>query len=146
MKSFIPKVDEIQRDWYVVDATDKPVGRLAAEVASIIRGKHKPTFTPHLDVGDFVIVINADKVKLTGGKEDKKIYKHYTGYPSGLREFKAKFVRERNPTRLVAQAVRGMLPKNRFGTSVVHQTESICRQRASACGTAAQRIGIGSLR
>ena len=118
MKSFMPKVEEVERDWYVIDATDKPAGRLAVEAANILRGKNKPTYTPHVDTGDFVVVINAEKVRLTGTKEDKKIYKHYTGYSSGLREFKASFVRERNPTRIVTQAVRGMIPHNRLGRKV----------------------------
>ena len=115
MKTFLPKVNDLGREWYVVDATDIPAGRLATQLASILRGKNKPTFTPHLDTGDFIIVINAEKVRLTGNKEETKIYKHYTGYPSGLREFPAKMIRERNPTRIVAQAVRGMLPHNRLG-------------------------------
>jgi len=115
MKTFLPKVNDLGREWYVVDATDIPAGRLATEIASILRGKNKPTFTPHLDTGDFIIVINAEKVRLTGNKEETKIYKHYTGYPSGLREFPAKMIRERNPNRIVTQAVRGMLPHNRLG-------------------------------
>ena len=115
MKTFLPKVDEIERDWILIDATNLPLGRLAAEIATILRGKNKTTFTPHLDVGDFVVVINAEKVALTGTKEDKKIYKHYTGYASGLKEFKASFIRETNPTRMIKQAVHGMLPKNRLG-------------------------------
>lgn len=115
MKTFLPKVNEIERDWILIDATNLPLGRLAAEIATILRGKNKTTFTPHLDVGDFVVVINAEKVALTGTKEDKKIYKHYTGYAGGLKEFKASFIRETNPTRMIKQAVHGMLPKNRLG-------------------------------
>ena len=115
MKTTLPKESEIQKNWYVVDATDRSAGRLAVGIANVLRGKNKPTFTPHLDTGDFVVVVNAEKVKLTGSKEEQKIYKHYTGYPSGLKEFKASFVRERNPTRILSQAVRGMLPKNRLG-------------------------------
>ena len=118
MKTTLPKESEIQRDWYVVDATDRPAGRLAVQIANMLRGKTKPTFTPHLDTGDFVVVINADKVKLTGSKEEKKIYKHYTGYPSGLKEYTADQVREKNPTRIISQAVRGMLPHNRLGRSM----------------------------
>lgn len=102
----------------MVDATDKPAGRLAVSIANILRGKNKPTFTPHLDTGDFVVVINAEKVKLSGTKNAKKIYKHYTGYPGGLKEYKADFVRETNPTRIISQAVRGMLPHNRLGRQV----------------------------
>jgi large subunit ribosomal protein L13 len=110
-----PKAEEIDRNWYVVDATDQPAGRLAVKIANVIRGKAKPIYTPHVDTGDHVIVINAEKVKLTGSKDEQKIYKHYTGYPSGLREYTAKTVRERNPTRIMTQAVRGMLPKTRLG-------------------------------
>jgi len=118
MKTTLPKEDEIQRTWYVVDATGRPAGRLAVAIANILRGKTKPTFTPHLDTGDFVIVVNAEKVKLTGGKEEKKIYKDYTGYPNGLRERPAKMIRARKPERIIEQAVRGMLPHNRLGRQV----------------------------
>lgn len=114
MKSFAAKKEEIERKWYLVDATNQPAGRLAVKIAEVLRGKGKPTFTPNVDMGDFVVVVNADKVKLTGTKEEKKIYKHYTGYPSGLKEFPAKTIRAKNPTRIVMQAVRGMLPKNRL--------------------------------
>lgn len=115
MKTTLPKISEIERTWFVVDATDKPAGRLASSIAQILRGKTKVTYTPHLDVGDFVVVINADKVKLTGGKEDKKIYKDYTGYQGGLKQVMASRVRATNPTRIITQAVRGMLPHNRLG-------------------------------
>ena len=118
MKTTFPKESEIERSWYVVDATDKPAGRLAVQISNNIRGKNTPIYAPHLDTGDFVVVINADKVKLTGNKEEQKIYKHYTGYPSGLREYKAKVIREKNPTRIVRQAVRGMLPHTRQGRKV----------------------------
>jgi len=118
MKSFAAKKEEIDRVWYLVDATDLPAGRIATKIAEILRGKTKPTFTPHVDMGDFVVVINAEKVKLTGSKDENKIYKHYTGYSSGLREYSAKVVREKDPTRIVMQAVRGMLPHNRLGRAV----------------------------
>lgn len=115
MTTTLLKESEIQRDWFLVDATDRPAGRLAVEIARILRGKHKPTFAPHMDIGDFVVVINAEKVKLTGAKEEQKIYKHYTGYQSGLKEFTAKTVRERNPERIIESAVKGMLPKTNLG-------------------------------
>lgn len=118
MTTTFPKQNEIDRKWYLVDAAGVPAGRLATKVANILRGKTKPIFTPHVDTGDFVIVINADKVRLSGTKEDKKIYKHYTGYPSGLKEFPASTIREKNPTRIVTQAVKGMLPKTRQGRHV----------------------------
>lgn len=115
MKTTLPKVSEIQRSWFVVDATDQSAGRLAVHIANVLRGKTKPTFTPHLDTGDFVVVVNAGKVKLTGTKDDKKIYKHYTGYPGGLKQYTARLVRAQNPRRIISQAVRGMLPHNRLG-------------------------------
>lgn len=118
MSTTFPKESEITREWYVVDATDRATGRLAVDIANVLRGKNKRTFTPHVDGGDFVIVINAEKVKLTGSKEEQKIYKHYTGYPSGLREFPAKTIRERKPERIITQAVRGMLPTSRQGRKV----------------------------
>ena len=118
MKTTFPKESEIERKWYLLDAADQPAGRLAVEIAKIIRGKNKPVFTPHIDVGDFVVVINAEKIRLTGKKEHQKIYKNYTGYPSGLKEFSAATVREKNPTRIVSQAVRGMLPKTRQGRKI----------------------------
>jgi len=118
MKTTFPKESEIERKWYLFDAADQPAGRLAVEIAKIIRGKKKPIFTPHIDVGDFVVVINAEKIRLTGKKEDQKIYKNYTGYPSGLKEFSAATIRAKNPTRIVSQAVRGMLPKTRQGRKI----------------------------
>jgi large subunit ribosomal protein L13 len=112
MKSYIASNPGTEREWLIIDAADHPVGRLAARIADALRGKDKPTFTPHVDMGAFVIVINAEKVKLTGRKEEQKIYKRYTGYRSGLKEVPASVVREKNPERIVQQAVRGMLPKN----------------------------------
>lgn len=113
MKTTLVKENEIERNWLLVDATDKPLGRLAVQIAALLRGKNKVTFAPHIDQGDFVVVTNAAKVKLTGNKEEQKIYKHYTGYSSGLREFPARHIRAKNPTRMVTQAVAGMLPKNK---------------------------------
>lgn len=112
MKTTLVKEKDITRAWYLVDATDQPVGRLATKLAHLLRGKNKVSFAPHIDQGDFVIVINAEKVKLTGAKEEQKIYKSYTGYPSGLRELTAAQVRAKTPTRMVTQAVKGMMPKN----------------------------------
>jgi large subunit ribosomal protein L13 len=113
MKTTLVKEADIVRKWYLVDAAGQPLGRLAVKIAHLLRGKNKVTFAPHIDQGDFVVVINASKVKLSGAKEEQKIYKHYTGYPSGLREFPAKTVRAKNPTRLITQAVLGMLPDNK---------------------------------
>lgn len=114
MKTFVANENDIKREWFVVDATDKPAGRLAVAIADILRGRNKPTYTPHVDTGDFVVVINAEKVKLTGNKEDKKIYQDFTGYPSGLKERSAATIREKHPERIITQAVTGMLPNNRL--------------------------------
>ncbi len=121
MKTTLVKENEITRSWHLVDAADQPVGRVAVRVARLLRGKDKVTFAPHIDQGDFVVVINAAKAKLTGSKEAQKIYKHYTGYPSGLREFSAALIREKNPTRLIMQAVGGMLPKNKQGRQMIRR-------------------------
>ncbi len=115
MKTFLAKVGEIERKTIVIDAADVPVGRLAVKITNALRGKDRPTYTPHVDTGCFVIVINAAKAKLTGNKEEKKIYTDYTGYRSGLREKTAKYVREHNPERLIRDAVWGMIPKGRLG-------------------------------
>lgn len=115
MKSTMAKAKEVERKWYVVDAEDKVLGRLASEVASILRGKNKPIFTPHVDTGDFVIVVNADKIRLTGRKWDQKVHAYHTGYPGGRREISYKEMRDKHPERIVELAVKGMLPKNRLG-------------------------------
>lgn len=118
MKTYMAKPSTIERKWYVVDATDKILGRLAAEVAKILRGKHKPTFTPHMDTGDHVIVINADKVKLTGKKLIQKEYFRHSGYPGGTTFTKAGELLEKNPARVVELAVYGMIPKTRLGNQI----------------------------
>lgn len=115
MRTRTPKINEIKKKWYLIDATGKVVGRLASKIAVLIRGKHKPYFTPHLDTGDYVVVINADKVVFTGEKERKKIYRWYTGYPGGLRETTPAKLRTEHPDRILRHAVLGMLPKNRLG-------------------------------
>ena len=115
MKTYLAPVDEIEKKWYVVDAEDKVLGRLAAEIASRLRGKHKPTFSTFIDNGDFIIVTNADKIRLTGNKWDDKKYYHHTGYMGGIKEANAKKLMEIHPTELVITAVKGMLPKNRLG-------------------------------
>jgi large subunit ribosomal protein L13 len=109
------KPDEIERRWYVVNADGQTLGRLASKVAQILRGKHKPTFSPHLDVGDYVIVINADKIHVTGRKMLQKIYYRHSGYPGGLKSTNLRDLLRRHPTRAVELAVKGMLPKNRLG-------------------------------
>jgi len=105
----------VQRTWYVVDGTNQTVGRIAARIAAILRGKNKPYYTPHVDCGDYVIITNAEKVVLTGKKNDQKLYDHYTGYPGGLKEEKAKDLIKRRPEVVMERAIKGMLPKNRLG-------------------------------
>ena len=115
MRTYTPKPAEVERQWLVIDATDVVLGRLASQTAILLRGKHKPTFAPHVDGGDFVIIINADKVALTGAKaEQKKAYRH-SGYPGGLTAVTYSELLEKNPTRAVEKAIRGMLPKNSLG-------------------------------
>ncbi len=118
MKTYVAKPAEISRKWYVVDAEGKVLGRLASEVASILRGKNKPEFTPFMDAGDFVIVINASKIKLTGNKLDQKLYRYHTGYPGGLKEIKYKDMVANKPEKVIELAVKGMLPKNALGRAL----------------------------
>ena len=113
--TYMQKKEEVSRNWYVIDATDMTLGRLAAKVATILRGKHKPTYTPHIDCGDYVIVVNASKINLTGNKLDKKIYYNHSGYPGGLRERTARTMIENYPEEMIERAVKGMLPKGRLG-------------------------------
>ncbi len=115
VKTYSMKKDEIDKEWLVIDAADIPLGRVATRVASFLRGKHKPTFTPHLDMGDNVIVINASEVKLTGQKREKKIYLRYSGYIGGQKKIPLKKLMEKRPDRVITQAVKGMLPKTRLG-------------------------------
>ena len=115
MKTFMEKKETVERKWYVIDATDKPLGRVATKAAHILRGKHKVTFTPHVDCGDYVIIINADKVKLTGNKLDNKMYYNHSGFTGGLRERNAREMIESYPVEMVERAVVGMLPHNRLG-------------------------------
>ena len=114
MKTFMPKSGEIERNWQVVDAEGKILGRLATEIANTLRGKNKPNFTPHMDTGDFVVVINAGKISLTGKKLTDKVYYHHTGYPGGIRSITAEKLLEKKPEQLLIEAVKGMLPKNKL--------------------------------
>src|SRR3712207_6889384 len=118
MKSYIAKKEEVQREWYVVDLEGQTLGRAASQIATILRGKHKPTYTPHVDTGDYVIIVNADKVVLTGDKWTQKLYRWHTGYPGGFREIAADKMRQRRPERIVELAVRGMLPKTKLGRAM----------------------------
>lgn len=119
MKTFIPKPEDFSRDWFVVDATDMVLGRLATQVAMRLRGKHKPIFTPHMDTGDFIVVVNAEKVKLTGRKWEQKTYYRHSGYPGGITATGAKRMAQLKPEDLLRIAVRGMLPKNRLGRQLI---------------------------
>jgi large subunit ribosomal protein L13 len=114
-KTYVTKEESVQREWFVVDASGQTLGRLAAQVAYVLRGKHKPIYSPAVDTGDFVIVVNAEKVHVTGRKLDQKIYYRYSGYPGGLNEMTLRNLLQRHPTRVIEHAVRGMLPKNRLG-------------------------------
>ncbi|MEA3344786.1 MAG: 50S ribosomal protein L13 [Chloroflexota bacterium] len=118
-KTYAVKSEDIQREWWVVDAEGKTLGRLASRIARILRGKHKPIYSPHLDTGDFVIVINAGQVVVTGRKLDQKKYYHYSGYPGGLEAVTLRRQLELHPTRVLRSAVRGMLPKNRLGRKML---------------------------
>jgi large subunit ribosomal protein L13 len=115
MKTYSAKPETVKRDWYVLDASGKVLGRLASEVARRLRGKHKPEFTPHVDTGDYIIVINAEKVQVTGKKEREKLYHRYSGYQSGLKSASVREVRAKHPEQLIEFAVKGMLPKNPLG-------------------------------
>ena len=115
MKTVIPSGVNIPRNWHVIDAENMVLGRLAAKAANILMGKHKPSYTPFIDMGDHIIVVNAEKVRLTGRKEEQKLYRRHSGYPGGLTETKARRVRETRPTRMVEEAIQGMLPKNKLG-------------------------------
>lgn len=114
MRTYTPKPGDVQRQWHVIDATDVVLGRLAGQTATLLRGKHKPTFAPHVDTGDFVIIINAEKVALTGSKLQKKRAYRHSGYPGGLKSTSYAELLEKNPTRAVEKAVKGMLPKNKL--------------------------------
>lgn len=119
MRTYMAKPAEIDRKWYVVDATDISLGRLSTVVAAILRGKNKPTYTPHVDTGDHVIVVNAEKLQLTGKKESDKFYARHSGYPGGLTQVSAGELREKNAKRLVETSIKGMLPKNSLGRKMI---------------------------
>lgn len=114
-KTYSAKPEEVERKWYIVDATDQTLGRMATQIATILRGKHKPMFTPHVDCGDYVIVINAEKIHVTGNKMEDKMYYRHSGYPGGLRQMPLKTMLAKHPDRVISEAVRRMLPKNNLG-------------------------------
>jgi large subunit ribosomal protein L13 len=121
MKTFSAKAHEVNRDWYVIDATGKTLGRLASEVARRLRGKHKPIYTPHVDTGDYIIVVNADKVHVTGRKATDKMYYHHTGYIGNLKSANFEKMQEQAPGRVIELAVKGMLPKNPLGRAMIRK-------------------------
>ena len=115
MKTYSAKAETVQRDWYVVDAADKILGRLASDIATRLRGKHKPEYTPHVDTGDYIVVVNCEKVRVTGNKASGKIYYHHTGYPGGIKDISFEKLIEKAPERVLQKAVKGMLPKGPLG-------------------------------
>jgi len=121
MGTYFAKQTDVIRKWHLVDANGKTLGRLASRVAILLRGKHKPTFTPHIDTGDHVVIINADKIRLTGDKFKTKTYIHHTGYPGGLKSVTAEHLHAKNPTGLVTRAIKGMLPKNPLGKQMARK-------------------------
>lgn len=121
MRTFTGKTAEIEREWFVVDAENQTLGRLASRIAPILRGKHKPTFTPHLDCGDFVVIVNADKVRVTGRKLDQKLYYRHSGYPGGLKSTSLRDQLENHPERVLQSAIKGMLPKNKLGRRMIRK-------------------------
>ena len=119
--TYSAKSSDIQRKWYIIDASGKPLGRVAAEAAKLLRGKHKPTFTPNVDTGDYVIILNCKDVVLTGRKLDQKIYRHHTGYIGNMKEISAKDMLQNNPEKAMMLAIKGMLPKNRLGRQTLNK-------------------------
>lgn len=119
IKTFVAKKEEVQRDWYLIDAEDKILGRMASRIAMILQGKTKPTYTPHVDTGDFVVVTNAEKIKLTGNKMDDKVYYTHSGYPGGLKKHPVKKWLDKHPDRVVRMAVQRMLPKTKLGRAMI---------------------------
>src|ERR671912_1225152 len=118
MGTFVPTAGSVERQWHVIDAEDMVLGRVATEASRLLQGKHKPVYTPYIDTGDHVVVVNAAKAKLTGRKEEQKMYRYHSGYDGGLREERAKDVRAKHPRRLMEEAVRGMLPKSKMGDAM----------------------------
>ena len=143
MKSYIAKPEEVQRNWYVVDVAGKPLGRAASQIASILRGKNKPTFTPHVDTGDYVIVINAEKVLLTGKKLDQKMMRHHSFYPGGLKETPYRVVLEKKPEFAFEEAVRRMLPKGPLGNKMLKKLKVY---RGTEHGNEAQKPEVLTLK
>jgi large subunit ribosomal protein L13 len=142
MKTFVAKKEDVTREWFVVDAAGKSTGRLAVFIADILRGRNKPTYTPHVDTGAFVIVVNAEKIKLTGKKEENKIYQDYSGYPSGLKERNAATIRAKHPERIITQAIEGMLPKNRMSRQTMKRLKVFIGPDHSHAAQNVQTLGF----
>ena len=121
MGSFVPTAGSVERQWHVIDAEGMVLGRVATDAARLLQGKHKAIYTPHIDTGDHVVIVNAAKVRLTGRKEEQKLYRYHSGYEGGLREERAKDLRKKNPVRIIEEAVRGMLPKTKLGEAMWHK-------------------------
>jgi large subunit ribosomal protein L13 len=119
MKTYVTKPADVKHGWFVVDAEGKTLGRLASQIATVLRGKHKPIYSPSVDCGDYVIVLNADKIQVTGRRMDQKSYYRHTGYPGGIKEIKLRDLLEKHPTRAIEYAVKGMLPKNKLGRKMI---------------------------
>ncbi len=144
MKTYSVKPSEIKRDWFVVDAEDKILGRLATEIATILRGKHKPQFTPHMDTGDFVIVINAEKIRVTGKKLEKKIYYRHSGYLGGLKEESLEKVLKEKPEQAVMRAVKGMLPSNKLGRVMLKKLKVYAGEEHPHAAQDPKQLDIGA--
>ncbi len=141
MKTYVATPENRERDWLVVDATGQTLGRLATQIADALRGKHKPEYTPHCDVGDFVVVVNAEKIAVTGNKREEKLYYRHSGYPGGLRTRTLEEMLERRPEEVIRLAVKGMLPRNRLARAAAAQAQGLRRPRPSARRAAAQADG-----
>ena len=143
MRSFVPTAGSVERQWHVIDAEGQVLGRIATEAARLLQGKHKAVYTPHIDTGDHVVIVNAAKVRLTGRKEEQKLYRYHSGYKGGVREERVKEVRAKQPTRIVEEAVRGMLPKTKMGEAMWRKLKvyagAIIRTRPAAAGRIEQR-------
>ena len=119
MKTVSARKESVNREWYLVDATDKTLGRLSTEIANRLRGKHKPEYTPHVDTGDYIVVVNAEKIRVTGNKGSEKVYHHHTGYPGGIKSISFSKLIDKAPERIIEKAVKGMMPKNKLSRSMM---------------------------
>jgi large subunit ribosomal protein L13 len=145
MKTYSTKASDIERQWHVIDASGKVLGRLATQAASLLMGKHKPIFSRNLDTGDFVVIINADKVRVTGNKAEQKLYYRHSGYPGGLKSISLERMMQTNPTRVIEQAVKGMLPHNRLGASMMKKLRVYAgEEHPHLAQTGASEKGAGS--